>query len=477
MGDQQQGQQPKIKLKLNLGGLAPKAADLSTERPGPAPAHQKLKLKFPGQPTPFQQGCPPATAKQTNSNKKAAIQTTGNKKPAANQPVTSKGIKNVAQKKRKPANANEVSLSKKIKLFPTASGATKIKLQTTSNPSTSNTSLPVSRIEQDVALRAPKGDGRGGRKGGSRGRGRGRGRGRPAKPKRDDDEIEKEWEIEASMYSTYDKSVPGGTPTRHGKAGRRPKTCEGKTLADPERILELLDKVWERDAHDLFKKPVTEEEAPGYFQVIADPMDLGTIRRKNEEGLYQFWEQLATDLYRMFNNALKYNKNGSDCWKMAKAQQMHARSLIENARQGKQLVSAKARAATAARKVTMAAKVHAREKRNAVLKKARQEQKAAQEAKILKKAGVGVNDEYNDRTTFRRAPEASNHYQYKGLAGAKSGDNVYIGLYGASFDRDNPPSVPEYGNSLHRFVSTLSFAAYNRVKLVVGNMAPRHWNM
>jgi len=238
---------------------------------------------------------------------------------------------------------------------------------------------------------------------------------------------------------------------------------------------ELLDKLWQRDDQNIFKKPVTEAEAPGYFDIISQPIDLSTIRAKSEAGAYQFWEELATDLYLMYNNAMRFNPQGSPLYKASKAQQMHARSLLENARAGRPLVSAKARAATKARKETMAARKSARETQQAMNKRARAEQKAAQEAKILRRAGI-KDGEGNDRETFRRQPD-SNHYQYKGLAGAKTGDNVWVALYGPSFDRDTQAQVVEYGTSLSLFAASLSVKAYHRVKASVERMAPRRWNL
>jgi hypothetical protein len=154
----------------------------------------------------------------------------------------------------------------------------------------------------------------------------------------------------------------------------------------------------------------------------------------------------------MYNNGMKFNPQGSTYWKASKAQQMHARSLLENARAGKPLVSAKAKAANQARKETMAANKAAREKQQAMNKKARAEQRAAQEAKILRRAGISDGSTLDARTTFRRQPDAG-LYQYKGLAACKTGDNTYVGLFGPSFDRETQPQTFVYGSSLRNFAA------------------------
>ena len=50
---------------------------------------------------------------------------------------------------------------------------------------------------------------------------------------------------------------------------------------DPElkrKMLEILSKIEEEDYMHFFSDPVNEEEAPGYFDIISEPMDYSTIR-------------------------------------------------------------------------------------------------------------------------------------------------------------------------------------------------------
>ena len=50
---------------------------------------------------------------------------------------------------------------------------------------------------------------------------------------------------------------------------------------------------YREDKKEIFKYPVTPEIAPGYSDVVKQPMDLTTMRRKLDEGVYQeaepFW--------------------------------------------------------------------------------------------------------------------------------------------------------------------------------------------
>lgn len=47
------------------------------------------------------------------------------------------------------------------------------------------------------------------------------------------------------------------------------------------------------DKKEIFRYPVTADIAPGYFDVVKQPMDLTTMRRKLDEGAYKeaqpFW--------------------------------------------------------------------------------------------------------------------------------------------------------------------------------------------
>eukprot|EP00889_Picochlorum_renovo_P004841 jgi/Picre1/31871/NNA_007219.t1 len=194
--------------------------------------------------------------------------------------------------------------------------------------------------------------------------------------------------------------------------------------------------------------------------------------------MYTSWESVASDIHLMFKNALKYNNREHDVWKLAKTQQMHARSLIENARQGKIMLNAKAQAANAARKETIAAKMHAREKRNEAIKKARAEQRAAQEAKILKRAGVDVEDNVAHRSSFRKRTEGMYHNTWQGLAASKTADGVYVGFFRQSFMSllTDDTSVVPYANSLKKFTKSLSAAAFQKARKTMLNMFPKYYH-
>jgi E1A/CREB-binding protein len=85
------------------------------------------------------------------------------------------------------------------------------------------------------------------------------------------------------------------------------------------KALEAL-KVLQSHQHAwVFNSPVDPVELglPDYFQVIKHPMDLGTVRKKLENGLYTKLEQFEEHVNLTFDNAMLYNPEGSVVYNMA----------------------------------------------------------------------------------------------------------------------------------------------------------------
>lgn len=68
-----------------------------------------------------------------------------------------------------------------------------------------------------------------------------------------------------------------------------------------------------------FAKPVDAAKLriPDYYEIIKQPMDLGTIRKKLEHNDYQNAKECITEFRLVFNNAYQYNKPGEDVVVMA----------------------------------------------------------------------------------------------------------------------------------------------------------------
>jgi len=87
-----------------------------------------------------------------------------------------------------------------------------------------------------------------------------------------------------------------------------------------QKCLDVL-KILSTHPHEwVFNSPVDPVELglPDYFQVIKKPMDLGTIKKRLENGCYTSLDGFKTDVKLTFDNAMLYNPEGSVVYNMAK---------------------------------------------------------------------------------------------------------------------------------------------------------------
>ena len=69
-----------------------------------------------------------------------------------------------------------------------------------------------------------------------------------------------------------------------------------------------------------FYKPVDAEQLSlhDYHDIIKEPMDLGTVKRKMDRGSYETPASFADDVRKIFANCFKYNPPTHDVVLMAK---------------------------------------------------------------------------------------------------------------------------------------------------------------
>jgi len=72
---------------------------------------------------------------------------------------------------------------------------------------------------------------------------------------------------------------------------------------------------------EVFNQPVQAKHAPGYFDKIQEPKDLGTIYSSLKDGLYSTAHQVRKDVTLVWKNCLIYN--GADSGKAASAAASH----------------------------------------------------------------------------------------------------------------------------------------------------------
>ncbi|GAB9464260.1 Histone acetyltransferase [Globisporangium polare] len=87
-----------------------------------------------------------------------------------------------------------------------------------------------------------------------------------------------------------------------------------------KRLEGLLKGMMEHKFGWVFSSPVDPVALgiPNYFKIIRRPMDLGTIKKKLDLGIYKNLHQFAVDVRLTFNNAKTYNSEEQDVYNLAK---------------------------------------------------------------------------------------------------------------------------------------------------------------
>ncbi len=82
----------------------------------------------------------------------------------------------------------------------------------------------------------------------------------------------------------------------------------------------ILARVIARRDSEMFREPVPYEEMglTDYLDVVKVPMDLGTVRKNLDRRTYQNEDECATDIRRIWMNAMLYNAPGAVVYVKAK---------------------------------------------------------------------------------------------------------------------------------------------------------------
>ena len=125
-----------------------------------------------------------------------------------------------------------------------------------------------------------------------------------------------------SIPSNKNLSVSGGGISGDAKEIDMPPPKKGQM----EEIIKHLLKL---DKNKVFLNPVTEDIAPGYFQMIDRPMDISTIRSNlKEKKYYTSWSMFEEDLRLIYTNCQTYNGPNSPYFEIARQCLKEMRSLI-----------------------------------------------------------------------------------------------------------------------------------------------------
>jgi len=89
------------------------------------------------------------------------------------------------------------------------------------------------------------------------------------------------------------------------------------TADDYEVIKKLVKQLWANRSSNPFHEPVDPSEAPNYYKVVKEPMDLSTVDKKVNNGDYQKLCEFIGDVMRIFENCRFFNQPNSSIMKSA----------------------------------------------------------------------------------------------------------------------------------------------------------------
>ncbi|XP_069681594.1 bromodomain-containing protein 7-like isoform X2 [Periplaneta americana] len=115
---------------------------------------------------------------------------------------------------------------------------------------------------------------------------------------------------------------PGQVPVGMIGISREPRSCVLRQRQERSPLQKLLDYLLKglekRDPQQFFAWPVTDHIAPGYSQIIHQPMDFSTMKQKIDENQYSTLNEYIEDFKLMCNNAMVYNHPETIYYKAAK---------------------------------------------------------------------------------------------------------------------------------------------------------------
>ena len=112
------------------------------------------------------------------------------------------------------------------------------------------------------------------------------------------------------------QSVESGLSNARNKR-RRAVDEELLTMYNPSALEDLLNSMMKHKDGWPFDRPITKADAPDYFDIIARPMDLGTVRTALLCMKYNCNQEVVTDIKQVFENCWTYNREDAEEYQCA----------------------------------------------------------------------------------------------------------------------------------------------------------------
>ncbi|XP_009869101.1 PREDICTED: LOW QUALITY PROTEIN: histone acetyltransferase p300-like, partial [Apaloderma vittatum] len=127
---------------------------------------------------------------------------------------------------------------------------------------------------------------------------------------------EKKPEVKSEVPEGEERPTTPATQSSPAAGQSKKKIFKPEELR--QALMPTLEALYRQDPESLpFRQPVDPQllGIPDYFDIVKNPMDLSTIKRKLDTGQYQEPWQYVDDIWLMFNNAWLYNRKTSRVYK------------------------------------------------------------------------------------------------------------------------------------------------------------------
>jgi hypothetical protein len=101
---------------------------------------------------------------------------------------------------------------------------------------------------------------------------------------------------------------------------------------DYENIKRLVKQLWANRNSIPFQNPVDPEAVPAYYKLVGEPMDLGNIDKKVNNGSYNKLCEFVGDVMRIFENCRFFNQPSSSIMKSAEGLEAFFNSRLDRLR-------------------------------------------------------------------------------------------------------------------------------------------------
>ncbi|CEM00620.1 unnamed protein product [Vitrella brassicaformis CCMP3155] len=102
-----------------------------------------------------------------------------------------------------------------------------------------------------------------------------------------------------------------------GQSKRQPHPRKGKESGFQKQCLAVLDKLIKHEKSWPYVKPVKAADAPGYYDIIKEPTDVGTMQKKAKANKFESKEAFVEELNRIWDNARLYNDKSTVYYQFA----------------------------------------------------------------------------------------------------------------------------------------------------------------